>query len=83
MTMTSTAGCCGGWRITPQIARRGSGHGSDLGKLRRVVERAFSWLHNFRRLRTRYERRAGIHPSHDQRRLLRDLPTTPTQHIQT
>ena len=48
-------------RITPMIARRGSGHGSGLGKLRRVVERTFSGLHNFRRLRTRYERRADIH----------------------
>jgi transposase len=48
-------------RITPKIARRGSGHGSGLGKQRWVVERTFSWLHNFRRLRTRYERRADIH----------------------
>ena len=39
-------------RITPKIARRGSGHGSGLGKLRWVVERTFSWLHNLRRLRT-------------------------------
>ncbi|GAB1690879.1 hypothetical protein KRM28CT15_26820 [Krasilnikovia sp. M28-CT-15] len=48
-------------RITPMIARRGSGHGSGLGKPRWVVERTFSWLHNFHRLRTRYERRADIH----------------------
>ena len=48
-------------RITPKIARRGSAHGSGLGKLRWVVERTFSWLHNFRRLRIRYERRADIH----------------------
>ena len=48
-------------RITPKIARRGAPHGSGLGKLRWVVERTFSWLHNFRRLRTRYERRADIH----------------------
>ena len=48
-------------RITPKIARRGSAHGSGLGKLRWVVERTFSWLHNFRRLRVRYERRADIH----------------------
>jgi transposase len=47
--------------ITPKIARRGAPHGSGLGKLRWVVERTFSWLHNFRRLRTRYERRADIH----------------------
>jgi transposase len=26
-----------------------------------VVERTFAWLHNFRRLRTRYERRAELH----------------------
>ena len=48
-------------RITPKIARRGDAHGSGLGKKRWVVERTFSWLHNFRRLRTRYERRADIH----------------------
>ncbi len=48
-------------RITPKIARRGAAHGSGLGKLRWVVERTFAWLHNFRRLRTRYERRADIH----------------------
>ncbi len=48
-------------RITPKIARRGDAHGSGLGKQRWVVERTFSWLHNFRRLRTRYERRADIH----------------------
>ncbi len=48
-------------RITPKIARRGAAHGSGLGKLRWVVERTFSWLHNFRRLRIRYERRADIH----------------------
>lgn len=48
-------------RVTPMIARRGVAHGSGLGKLRWVVERTFSWLHNFRRLRTRYERRPDIH----------------------
>ena len=26
-----------------------------------MVERTFAWLHNFRRLRTRYERLAEIH----------------------
>ncbi|AGZ40725.1 transposase [Actinoplanes friuliensis DSM 7358] len=48
-------------RITPKIARRGDAHGSGLGKHRWLVERTFSWLHNLRRLRTRYERRADIH----------------------
>jgi transposase len=47
--------------ITPVIARRGTAHGSGLGRLRWVVERTFAWLHAFRRLRTRYERRAGTH----------------------
>jgi transposase len=26
-----------------------------------VVERGFAWLHAFKRLRTRYERRADLH----------------------
>jgi transposase len=47
--------------ITPVIARRGTGHGSGLGRRRWVVERTFAWLHAFRRLRTRYERRADTH----------------------
>jgi transposase len=47
--------------IRPRIARRGVAHGSGLGKIRRVVERGFAWLHAFQRLRTRYERRADIH----------------------
>jgi transposase len=36
-------------------------HGSGLGKQRWVVERTISWLHQYRRLRVRYERRADIH----------------------
>jgi transposase len=48
-------------RIKPVIARRGVAHGSGLGKVRWVVERAFVWLHQFKRLRTRYERRTGLH----------------------
>ncbi|GAA4803104.1 hypothetical protein GCM10023220_35330 [Streptomyces ziwulingensis] len=32
-----------------------------LGKVRWVVERAFAWLHQFKRLRTRYEQRADLH----------------------
>ena len=36
-------------------------HGSGLGKFRWVVERTHAWLHNFRRLRIRFERRADIH----------------------
>ncbi|MFF8280801.1 IS5 family transposase [Streptomyces lateritius] len=47
--------------IKPVIARRGAAHGSGLGKVRWVVERAFAWLHQFKRLRIRYERRADLH----------------------
>ncbi|QEV50255.1 transposase [Streptomyces vinaceus] len=47
--------------IKPFIARRGFAHGPGLGKVRWVVERAFAWLHQFKRLRTRYERRADLH----------------------
>jgi transposase len=47
--------------IKPVIARRNTEHGSGLGKERWVVERTFAWLHNLRRLRTRYERSAELH----------------------
>jgi transposase len=47
--------------VKPVIARRGVDHGSGLGNERWVVERTFAWLHNFRRLRTRYERDAELH----------------------
>jgi transposase len=43
------------------IARRDTEHGSGLATERWVVERTFAWLHNFRRLRTRYERCAELH----------------------
>lgn len=47
--------------IKPVIARRGVEHGSHLGRERWVVERTFAWLHNLRRLRTRYERSGELH----------------------
>ncbi len=47
--------------IATQIARRGEPHGSGLDKTRWVVERTFAWLHNFRRLRIRFERLADVH----------------------
>jgi transposase len=47
--------------ITPEIARRQTEHGSGLGRFRWVVERSFAWLHNFKRLLVRYERRADMH----------------------
>ncbi|MFE3907908.1 IS5 family transposase [Streptomyces sp. NPDC059153] len=47
--------------IRPLIARRGTEHGSGLGKNRWVVGAAFALLHWFRRLRIRWEIRADIH----------------------
>ncbi|CAL9667421.1 IS5 family transposase ISGeob7 [Streptomyces sp. enrichment culture] len=47
--------------ITPRIARKGTAHGSGLGKTGWVVERTFAWLHQFKRLRIRYEIRADLH----------------------
>jgi transposase len=47
--------------VKPQIARRGGEHGSGLGRTRWVVERTFAHLHNFRRLRTRWERDPELH----------------------
>ena len=47
--------------IQPVLARRNTEHGSGLGVLRWVVERTLAWLHQQRRLRVRYERRADIH----------------------
>ena len=37
--------------VEPQLAKRGAEHGSGLGRHRWVVERLFSWLHGFRKLR--------------------------------
>ena len=48
-------------RIKPLLGRRRRPHGSGLGRFRWVVERTLSWLHQFKRLRTRYERRDDIH----------------------
>ena len=47
--------------ISSALARRRERHGSGLGATRWVVERTLSWLHQFRRLRIRFERRADIH----------------------
>jgi transposase len=47
--------------IKPEIARRQTEHGSGLGRYRWVVERSFAWLHQFKRLLVRYERRADMH----------------------
>lgn len=47
--------------IASTLARRYTDHGSGLGTTRWVVERTLAWLHQFRRLRVRYERRDDIH----------------------
>lgn len=47
--------------IRPVIAKRDQPHGTGLGILRYVVERTIAWLHGFRRLRIRWERRDDIH----------------------
>ncbi|GAA3021394.1 hypothetical protein Sfulv_59750 [Streptomyces fulvorobeus] len=46
---------------TPTITRRGTPQGPGLGNTRWVVERTFAWLHQFKRLRIRYEMRADLH----------------------
>jgi len=43
------------------LAKRRTEHGSGLGATRWVVERSIAWLHQFRRLRVRYERLPEIH----------------------
>ena len=47
--------------IKSEIARRKTKHGSGLGRYRWVVERTFAWLHQFKRLLVRYDRRHEIH----------------------
>jgi transposase len=47
--------------IVPHLARRNQEHGSGLGVFRWVSERTISWLHQFRRLRTRFDRDDRIH----------------------
>lgn len=46
--------------IVPALARRAMRHGTGLGIYRWMVERASAWLHGFRRLRIRWERRPDI-----------------------
>lgn len=41
--------------ITPKTARRGTPHGSGLGRTRWAAERTLAWLHQFKRLRIRDE----------------------------
>lgn len=47
--------------IATAIARRGQPHGSGLGIFRYVAEQTIALLHQFRRLRTRFDKRDDIH----------------------
>lgn len=49
--------------IVATIARRRAQHGSGLGIYRYVVEQTLALLHQFRRLRTRYDYRDDVHES--------------------
>ena len=52
---------CRACSITPRIARRGIESSERLGRSRWIVERTLAWLTRFRRLASRYERRADLH----------------------
>ena len=47
--------------IATAIARRREPHGSGLGIFRYVAEQTLALLHQFRHLRTRFDKRADIH----------------------
>ena len=47
--------------IEPVFAKRNTPHGSGLGKYRWPVERFFSWLHRYRRLRLRTDWDTRMH----------------------
>ena len=51
--------------IEPRIRRRGTAHGSGLGKVRWVVERTISWIKGLRRMRVRYDRLGVIQDAWD------------------
>jgi transposase len=47
--------------IKSRLARQGTPHGSGLGKVRWVVERALAWVGQARRLKVRYDRLPAMH----------------------
>ena len=49
--------------IKPHLPRRRTDHGSGLGAIRYVAEQSQALLHQFKRLRTRYDIRDDIHES--------------------
>jgi hypothetical protein len=48
-------------KIAPYIGRRNTQNGSGLGVVRYFIEQTISLLHQFRRLRTRFDKRDDIH----------------------
>ena len=60
-TTTSTAANSASEGSCPRSPGAKTEHGSGLGRYRWVVERTFAWLHQFKRLLVRYERRHEIH----------------------
>lgn len=48
-------------KIKVRLARRGIESSTRLGRYRWVIERTFSWLNRFRKLRVRYERKAAMY----------------------
>ena len=52
---------CSSAASRPNSPQRRTPHGSGLGRTRWVVERTLAWLHRFRRLAVRYERRPCVH----------------------
>lgn len=49
--------------IASALAKRNTEHGSGLGVCRYVVEQTLALLHQFRRLRVRYDKRDDVHES--------------------
>lgn len=43
------------------LAKRRTAHGSGLGRTRWIVESSIAWLHQFRRLKMRYDRLHFVH----------------------
>ena len=61
-TTVGESQACGRVRAKDAFLDGGREQGTNgLGKQRWVVERTIAWLHQYRRLRVRYERRADIH----------------------
>jgi transposase len=58
--------------IEPKLAKRRTPHGSGLGRVRWAVERFFSWLHGFRKLRFVTEKDGDA---------VRPLPPRPGTHL--